>query len=155
MSGTDMALRGYSLNTAWRSGSHRDALQRSFKLFWSMMKQIGLPLMAGIAGGRRWCASPSAIHLEGVPWRGNAYIRGKKHCIIVVAERRPHTAASPIPYAHQADGFGRLGIWGIRRGGSFRRDRFLATRPVQLPSRSCTRVSGIVVGMVDGQIPAS
>ena len=164
--GTDMALGvDTALNTALgaldRIRDTASAHQQAFLVEMMGSKSGYLPLMAGIAGGAEMVCIPGVpFTLEGVAnGVANAYIRGKKHCIIVVAEgAKPHAAAiAEYLNAHQAEtGFGvRLSILGhIQRGGSpSAHDRFLATR---LGSSAVEQlyqgVSGVMVGMVDGQI---
>jgi len=120
-----------------------------------------LALMGGIAGGAEMVLIPEvetsleevAAHLE------DAYIRGKAHCIIVVAEGyKPGTrAVADYLKARQEElGFGvRVTVLGhVQRGGSPTAfDRLLATR------LGCAAVqqlregkSGVMVGLIGNKI---
>jgi len=120
-----------------------------------------LALMAGIAGGAEMvCIPEMPFEAQDVAREvADAYVRGKKHCIIIVAEgAKPH-AAEIADYlrAHQEEtGFGvRMSILGhIQRGGSpTAQDRYLATR---LGAAAVEQLyqgkSGLMVGLVDGQL---
>ena len=95
-----------------------------------------LTLMAGIAGGAEMVCIPEIPYtLEDVADEvADAYVRGKRHCIVVVAAgAEPHASeiASYLESRTEKTGFGvRLSILGhIQRGGApTARDRMLATR---------------------------
>jgi len=89
-------------------------------------------------------------------------VRGKKHCIITVAEgASPHaTEIAAYLSAHEADtGFGvRLSLLGhIQRGGSpTAYDRFLATRLGAAAVRTLHEgTTGVLVGLLDGVVTAT
>ena len=118
-----------------------------------------LALMAGIAGGAEMVCIPELpFTLEDVVREvGDAYVRGKPHCIITVSEgAKPHAAeiAAYLEERREQTGFGvRLSILGhIQRGGSpSAYDRYLGTRfgakAVQLLHEG---VHGVMVGLADG-----
>jgi 6-phosphofructokinase len=92
----------------------------------------------------------------------DTYVRGKKHCIITVAEgASPHaTEIAAYLSAHEADtGFGvRLSLLGhIQRGGSpTAYDRFLATRLGAAAVRTLHEgTTGVLVGLLDGVVTAT
>ncbi|MHB0856220.1 MAG: ATP-dependent 6-phosphofructokinase [Anaerolineae bacterium] len=120
-----------------------------------------LALMTGIAGGAEVVCIPEVTcPLEEVTQEvANAYVRGKRHCIIVVSEGAvPHATeiAAHLEQNRERTGFGvRLSILGhIQRGGSpSAYDRFLATRfgaaaVMQLQAGN----AGFMVGLVDGEM---
>ena len=167
--GTDVAIGvDTALNTALEAidrikdtaSSHQEAF-----LIELVGRKCGyLTLMAGIAGGAEMVCIPEVpFSLEDVAREvADAYVRGKKHCIVTVAEGANPSAAEIAAYLkdrQEETGFGvRLSILGhIQRGGSpSARDRFLATRlgataVEQLYSGS----AGVMVGLVDGQIVAT
>ena len=123
-----------------------------------------LTLMAGIAGGAEMvCIPEEPFTLEEVASEvADAYVRGKKHCIIAVAEGATPCARDIANYLggrREETGFEvRLSILGhIQRGGSpMAYDRFLATRlsgaAVDLLHRGA---AGMMVGLVDGEIASS
>lgn len=120
-----------------------------------------LALMTAIAGGAEMVCLPDIPFTldEVVSDVADSYIRGKRHCIIVVAAGANPNASEIAEYLrdHQREtGFGvRLSILGhIQRGGSpTANDRFLATR---LGAVAVRRIhdgqSGIMVGLSDGQV---
>jgi len=123
-----------------------------------------LALMAGIAGGAEMACIPEVpFTLEDVAREvADAYVRGKQHCIITVAEGAPVGAAVIADYLqeHQEEtGFGvRLSILGhIQRGGSpSAYDRFLATRlGAAAVNRLAAGEDGVMVGITDGQVIGS
>lgn len=120
-----------------------------------------LALMAGIAGGAEVvCIPEQPFTLEGVAAEvAAAYVRGKKHCIITVAEgARPHASEiSDYLISRQAEtGFGaRLSILGhIQRGGSPSAfDRYLGTQlGAAAVEQLHANIGGTLVGYVDGQV---
>jgi 6-phosphofructokinase 1 len=120
-----------------------------------------LTLMAGIAGGAEVVCIPEVpFTLEEVASEvAGAYVRGKKHCIVLVAEgAEPHTTAiADYLCEHQEEtGFGvRLSILGhVQRGGPpTAYDRLLGTRfGAAAVQKLHEGVSGIMVGLDDGQL---
>ncbi len=106
------------------------------------------------------CLPEQAFELDDVAREvSDSYVRGKEHCIIVVAEGAdPHAAAiyEHLGAQRERTGFGvRLSILGeIQHGGApSAQDRHLATR---LGSEAVRRLaagdSGGMVGMVDGAL---
>jgi len=130
-----------------------------------MGKQSGyLALMMGIAGGAEMVCIPEVpFTLQEVSDEvADAYVRGKRHCIIVVAEGSSPTTAE-IAARLQADeaetGFHvRVSTLGhIQRGGSpTAEDRLLAT---QFGAAAVQRLrdgdAGIMVGVQGGRIEAT
>ena len=123
-----------------------------------------LALWAGIAGGAEMICIPEVpFTLEGVAKEvSNAYVRGKRHCIIAVAEgAQPHAAAIAeyLRAKRQETGFAvRLTTLGhIQRGGPpSAYDRLLATRLGAVAVDQLRQgVSGVMVGLVDGEIVCS
>ena len=123
-----------------------------------------LTLMAGIAGGAEMVCIPEIpFGLKDVASEvANAYVRGKKHCIITVAEgAEPHAReiAEYLSSHREETGFGvRLSILGhIQRGGSpMAYDRFLGTRFGATAVKQLHKgTSGVMVGLIDGQIVCS
>ncbi len=167
--GTDMAIGvDTALNTALgamdRIRDTASAHQQAFLVEMMGSKSGYLTLMAGIAGGAEMICIPEVPFTldDVVKGVANAYIRGKKHCIMVVAEGcEPHAAAiAEYLGARQAEtGFGvRLSILGhIQRGGSpSAHDRFLATRlGAAAVEQLYQGLSGVMVGLVDGQLVCS
>lgn len=123
-----------------------------------------LALMAGIAGGAEMvCIPEEPFTLEDVTREvADAYVRGKKHCIITVAEGARPNAREIADHLHAREsetGFGaRLSILGhIQRGGSpSAYDRFLATR---LGAAAIERLSGgesgLMVGILENEVVAT
>jgi 6-phosphofructokinase 1 len=120
-----------------------------------------LALMAGIAGGAEMVCIPEVPYALADVMRevADSYVRGKKHCIITVAEgAKPHAVdiAHYLQGNQQQTGFSvRLSILGhIQRGGSpSAYDRYLGT----LYGAEAVRLlaagqSGLMVGIVDNQI---
>ncbi|MHB1355560.1 MAG: ATP-dependent 6-phosphofructokinase [Anaerolineae bacterium] len=164
--GTDQALGvDTALNTAVEAldrikdtaSSHQQAF-----LVEMMGEHSGyLTLMAGIAGGAEMVCIPEVPYtMEDVVREvADSYIRGKKHCIITVAEGAQPHAAEIAHYLHdnqELTGFSvRLSILGhIQRGGSPSAcDRYLGTlfgaEAVRLLS---VGQSGLMIGLVDNQI---
>jgi len=120
-----------------------------------------LTLMAGIAGGAEMVCIPEApFTVEQVVREvADAYVRGKKHCIIVVAAGAKPAAAEMAAYLeeHQQEtGFGvRLSILGhIQRGGApTAKDRYIATRLGAAAVRTLNNgESGLMVGLSGGAV---
>ncbi len=164
--GTDAALgTDTALNTALdaldRIRDTASAQQQAF-LVELMGEESGyLTLMAGLVGGAEMVCIPEVpFTLEEVACEAaEAYVRGKRHCIITVAEgAKPH-AAEIADYLHanqQETGFGvRLSILGhIMRGGPPSAiDRYLGTlfgaEAIKLLAEGA---SGVMVGMQKNQI---
>lgn len=166
--GTDVSI-GFdtALNTALDAMDRiKDTASAQHQVFIvEMMGQTGhLTLMAGLAGGAEMICLPEVpFTLEEVVREvTDAYVRGKQHCIVAVAEGANPRAAAIADYLRERQdqtGFGvRLSILGhIQRGGApTAADRLLATR---LGAAAVTQLyqgtSGVMVGYVDGQIVAT
>ena len=163
--GTDISIGvDTALNTALEAMDRiRDTASAHQQVF--LVEMMGsksgyLTLMAGIAGGAEMACIPEVpFTVEQVANEvASAYVRGKKHCIVVVAEGAEPQAATIVDYLreHQEEtGFGvRLSILGhIQRGGSpTAYDRLLGTRfGAAAVERLHQGVSGIMVGLSDGQ----
>lgn len=164
--GTDVSIGvDTALNTALdaldRIKDTASSHQQVFLVEMMGSKSGYLALMAGIAGGAEMICIPEVpFTLEQVAAEvADAYVRGKKHCIVVVAEGANPRAAAIADYLreHQEEtGFGvRLSTLGhIQRGGSpTAYDRLLATRfGAAAVERLHQGVSGIMVGLSDGQL---
>lgn len=120
-----------------------------------------LALMAGIAGGAEMVCIPEVpFTLEEVAQEvAGAYLRGKKHCIVNVAEGATPNATEIAAYLrdHQEEtGFAvRMSVLGhIQRGGSpTATDRFLGTRLGVAAVRALQEgMSGVMVGVEDGRL---
>jgi 6-phosphofructokinase 1 len=164
--GTDISIGvDTALNTALEAMDRiRDTASAHQQVF--LVEMMGsksgyLTLMAGIAGGAEMACIPEVpFTVEQVANEvASAYVRGKKHCIVVVAEGAEPQAAAIVDYLreHQEEtGFGvRLSILGhIQRGGSpTAYDRLLGTRfGAAAVERLHQGVSGIMVGLSDGQL---
>ena len=170
LSGTDMAIGvDTALNTALAAidkikdtaSSH----QRAF-LIEVMGRQSGfLALMTGIAGGAEMVCIPEVpFELDSVAETiTQAYIKGKSHAIVVVAEGARYNAAAIARYIRERREAGneeagftvRVSILGhIQRGGSPSAfDRLLATR---LGAAAVQRLAdggrGEMVGLVGSEI---
>ncbi len=167
--GTDLAV---GVDTAMNTGL--DALDRirdtassqeQAFLVEVMGKQSGyLPLMMGIAGGAEMVCIPEVPYtVEDVSREvADAYVRGKRHCIIVVGEGASPGVAE-IAARLQADtlhtGFGvRVSALGhIQRGGSpSAQDRLLAT---QLGAAAVEQLHagqrGVMVGVLAGVVKST
>ncbi len=167
--GTDMSIGvDTALNTALdamdRIKDTASSHQQVFLIEMMGAKSGYLTLMAGIAGGAEMVCIPEIpFGLDDVASEvANAYVRGKKHCIITVAEgAEPHAAqiAEYLDSHREETGFGvRLSILGhIQRGGSpMAYDRFLGTRFGAAAVEQLRQgVSGVMVGLIDGQIVCS
>jgi 6-phosphofructokinase 1 len=164
--GTDLALGvDTALNTALDALDRiRDTASSQQQVFLvEMMGQRSgyLALVAGIAGGAEMACIPEIpFTLEAVEREvASAYVRGKQHCIITVAEGvQPHAAeiAAYLQAHAEQTGFGvRLSLLGhIQRGGSpTAHDRILGTR---LGAAAVEQLGqgnhGVLVGIVDGQL---
>jgi len=120
-----------------------------------------LALMAGIAGGAEMVCIPEVPYtLEQVVAEiAAAYVRGKKHCIVMVAEgAEPHATemASAMGKRRAETGFEvHLSLLGhIQRGGSpTAYDRFWATRLGAEAVRQLHQgVGGVMVGVLEGRL---
>ena len=123
-----------------------------------------LALMAGLGGGAEMVCIPEVpFSLDDVVNEvASAYVRGKKHCIITVAEGaepRAVAIAEHLNMHREETGFGvHLSILGqAQRGGSpMAHDRLLATRLGAAAVEQLHQgVSGVMVGLVDGQTVCS
>lgn len=167
--GTDVSIGvDTALNTALDAMDHiRDTASSHEQVF--IIEMMGeksgyLALMAGIADGAEMvCIPEEPFTLEDVTREvADAYIRGKKHCIITVSEGA-HPSARDIAdhlHAHESEtGFGaRLSILGhIQRGGSpSAYDRFLATRlGAAAVERLSDGESGVMVGIIENEVVAT
>ncbi|MCE5258210.1 MAG: 6-phosphofructokinase [Chloroflexi bacterium] len=167
--GTDLALGvDTALNTALEAMDRiKDTASAQQQVF--LVELMGersgyLTLMAGIAGGAEMVCIPEVpcSPEDVVRETADAYIRGKKHCIITVAEgARPHAAeiAHYLQENQERTGFGvRLSILGhIMRGGSpSAYDRYLGTlygaEAIRLLSEGS---SGVMIGLQDNQLIAT
>jgi 6-phosphofructokinase 1 len=164
--GTDLALGvDTALNTAIealdRIKDTASSQQQAFLVEMMGERSGYLALMAGIAGGAEMVCIPEVpFTMEDVVREvSDSYIRGKKHCIITVAEgAQPHATdiARYLQDNRERTGFGvRMSILGhIQRGGSpSAGDRYLGT----LFGAEAVRLlaagqSGLMVGMIDNQI---
>jgi len=167
--GTDLAIGVDSaLNTALDAIDRiRDTASSQQQAF--LVEVMGaacgyLALLAGIAGGAEMVCVPEVpFTLEDVEREvSSAYVRGKGHCLIAVAEgAQPHAAAIAdyLRANQQETGFTvRLTILGhIQRGGPpTAHDRLLATRLGAAAVEQLHQgASGVMVGLVDGQIVCS
>jgi len=166
--GSDLALGvDTALNTALDALDRiRDTASAQQQVF--LVELMGscsgyLTLMAGIGGGAEMVCIPEVpFTMEDVIREtADAYIRGKKHCIITVAEgAQPHAAeiADFLRENQERTGFGvRLSILGhIMRGGSpSAYDRYLGTlfgsEAVRLLAGG---TSGVMVGLQDDRLVA-
>ena len=158
--GVDTALN-IVLEAIDRIRDTASSLERAF-LVQTMGRKCGyLALMAGIAGGvEMTCIPEIPFELqEVVEVIKSAYLRGKDHCIIVVAEGANYNAAQIEEYLRQRQdetGFVvRTTILGhVQRGGSPSAfDRILATRMGQA-AVECLLAGeqGVMVGLQNGEI---
>lgn len=169
LAGTDMAIGvDTALNTALdaldRIKDTASSHQRAF-IIEVMGRNSGyLALMSSIAGGAEVVLCPEVpFDLNEVAKElRDAYMRGKAHAIVVVAEGVPGGANGVAEHftAHQDKiGFeARVTILGhIQRGGSPSAfDRILATRlGVAAVERLHEGVYGVMVGLIGGQIVAT
>lgn len=167
--GTDIAIGvDTALNTALeaidRIKDTASSHQRAF-LVEIMGRDCGyLALIAGIVGGAEMICIPEVpFELEDVARTLNeAYLRGKAHCIICVAEGAKYNATAIADYLcehHEETGFEvRVTILGhVQRGGSPSAfDRLLATR---LGAAAVDALhegkSGVMVGLISSKIVAT
>lgn len=158
--GVDTALN-IILEAIDRIRDTASALERAF-LVETMGRECGyLALMAGIAGGVEMICIPEIPFKleEVVEVIKSAYLRGKDHCIIVVAEGAAYNAAQIEEYVHQRQdetGFAiRTTILGhVQRGGTPTAfDRILATRMGQT-AVECLLAGehGVMVGLQGSEI---
>jgi 6-phosphofructokinase 1 len=158
--GVDTALN-IVLDAIDRIRDTASALGRTF-LVETMGRECGyLALMAGIAGGVEMVCIPEVpFDLEEVAEVSrSAYLRGKDHCIITVAEGATHSVGQIQEYLRQRQddtGFDvRTTILGhVQRGGSpTASDRILATRLGQA-SVECllSGEHGVMVGLQAGDV---
>jgi len=130
-----------------------------------MGKQSGyLALMVGIAGGAEMVCIPEVEYtVEDVSREvADAYIRGKRHCIIVISEgARPNLGeiSEHLRANEEETGFRvRVSTLGhIQRGGSpSAQDRLLGTRFGAAAVEQLRQGnSGVMVGQLDGQVVAT
>lgn len=167
--GTDVSIGvDTALNTALdamdRIKDTASSHQQAFLIEMMGEKSGYLALMAGIAGGAEMVCIPEVpFTLDDVLREAaDAYVRGKQHCIITVAEgAKPHAAeiAAYLEERKEETGFGvRLSILGhIQRGGSpSAYDRFLGTRLGAAAVEHLAKgMAGVLVGLVDGQVVAT
>jgi len=166
VNGTDIAIGvDTALNTILdaidRIKDTASSHQRAF-LIETMGRNSGyLALVSGLAGGAEMVLIPEVeISMEEVAEAvGDAYERGKSHCIIIVAEGwKPGTRALVDYLKGREDELGfevRLTVLGhIQRGGrpsAF--DRLLATRLGAAAARELVNgARGMMVGWVDNQV---
>ena len=158
--GVDTALN-IVLEAIDRIRDTASALGRAF-LVETMGRECGyLSLMAGIAGGVEMvCIPEDPFELEEVAEViKSAYLRGKDHCIIVVAEGAAYNAAQIEEYLRQRQGETgfdvRTTILGhVQRGGTPTAfDRILATRMGQA-AVECLLAGeqGVMVGLQGSEI---
>jgi 6-phosphofructokinase 1 len=164
--GTDIAIGvDTALNTTLeaidRIKDTASSHQRAFVIEVMGRESGYLTLMAGLAGGAEMVCVPEVpFQLEDVARTiTEAYIKGKRHAIICVAEGARHNAvaiASYLQERHEEAGFRvRLTILGhIQRGGApLAFDRMLATR-LGAGAAQCLVEGrrGEVVGLIGNQI---
>ena len=169
MYGTDISIGvDTALNTALdaidRIKDTATSHQRAF-LVEVMGRYCGyLALMAGIAGGAEMVCIPEVeFRLEDVADElVQSYIRGKTHCIIVIAEGAKYDASAIASYlieSKEETGFSvRVTILGhIQRGGSPTAfERLLATRLGCAAARELSEGhSGVMVGLQGAKIGAT
>jgi 6-phosphofructokinase 1 len=158
--GVDTALN-IVLEAIDRIRDTASALGRAF-LVETMGRECGyLALMAGIAGGVEMVCIPEIPFGldEVVSVVRSAYLRGKDHCIIVVAEGASHNAAAIEGYVREREdemGFDvRTTILGhVQRGGTPTAfDRILATRMGRAAVESLLAGEhGVMVGLQGNEI---
>ncbi|HHX45343.1 MAG TPA: 6-phosphofructokinase [Chloroflexi bacterium] len=164
--GTDVSIGvDTALNTALdamdRIRDTASSQEQAFIIEMMGEKSGYLALMAGIAGGAEMvCIPEEPFTLDDVTREvADAYIRGKKHCIITVAEGARPSAREIADHlrAHEGEtGFDvRLSLLGhIQRGGSPSAfDRFLATRlGAAAVERLLAGESGVIVGTIENEV---
>ncbi|MEA3407982.1 MAG: ATP-dependent 6-phosphofructokinase [Chloroflexota bacterium] len=166
--GTTMALGvDTALNTALEAIDHlRDTAYSREQVF--LVETVGgtgyMALMVGIASGAEMVCIPEIpFDIAEITRRvGDAYVRGKRYCIITIAQGADPDAATIADYIEEhkeETGFGaRLSVLGyIQRGGApSAKDRLLATR---LGAAAVDVLqagkSGVMVGYVGGKIKIS
>ncbi|MFO7918955.1 MAG: ATP-dependent 6-phosphofructokinase [Anaerolineae bacterium] len=166
--GTSMALGvDTALNTAVEAIDHiRDtAFSREQAFLVETVGRTGyMALMVGIANGAEMVCIPEIpVDLEEIVQHvADAYVRGKRYCIITVTQGMEPDAAAIVDYIEEHEeeaGFGaRLSVLGyIQRGGSpTAKDRLLATRLGAAAVEALQEgKSGIMVGYVDAKIKIS
>jgi len=167
--GTDLAIGvDTALNTALdaidRIRDTASSHQQAFLVEVMGAESGYLALLAGIAGGAEMVCIPEVpFTQEDVAKEvASAYVRGKRHCIIIVAEGADPRAGAIAAYLRanrEETGFGvRLTVLGdMQRGGSpTASDRLLATRLGAAAIEQLHRgASGVMVGLVDGEIACS
>jgi len=158
--GADTALNT-ALDALDRIKDTASSQQSAFLLELAGEKSGYQSLMAGIAGGAEAVCLPEASHsLEDiVRIVSDAYVRGKQHCIINVAQgANPDAVAIRDHLRAHSDqtGFGvqLCAIAQIQRGGvPSAHDRFLATRlGAEAVSALAESQSGVLVGVQGGEL---
>lgn len=166
--GTTMALGvDTALNTALEAIDHiRDTASARKQAF--LVETVGemgyMALMVGLADGAEMVCIPEvSVDLDEIIQHvADAYLRGKRYCIITVAQGVEPDAAEIADYIKEnrkETGFGaRLSVLGyIQRGGSpTAKDRLLATRLGAAAVETLYEgKSGVMVGYVDNKIKVS
>lgn len=166
--GTSMALGvDTALNTALEAMDHiRDMASSREQAF--LVETVGgtgyMALMVGIASGAEMVCIPEIpVDLEEIVQHvADAYVRGKRYCIITVAQGMEPDAGAITDYIEEhkeETGFGaRLSVLGyIQRGGSpTAKDRLLATRLGAAAVETLQEGrSDVMVGCVGGEIKIS
>ena len=158
--GVDTALNT-ALDALDRVKDTASAHEQAFLVEVGGHKSGYLALMAGIAGGAEMVCIPERPFLleeiaQGV---ADAYVRGKKHCIIIVAGGAKPSATEIAAYLmsrEEETGFDvRItGLGHIQRGGSpLAYDRMLATRFGAAAVQGLREdKEGMLVGLSDGEI---
>lgn len=164
--GTDLAVGvDTALNTVLHAIDHLKDTASSRQLAFLVEvcgRESGyLGLQGGIAGGAEMvCVPEQPFELADVAHEvSDSYVRGKEHCIIVVAEGVTPDAAAIYEHLRaqqEYTGFAvRLSILGeIQHGGApSAQDRYLGTRlGAEAVRRLADGESGGMVGMVDGAL---
>ncbi len=167
--GTDMAIGAdTALNTALaaidRIKDTASLHQQAFLVEVAGRRSGYMALMTGIAGGAEMVCTPEVpFTLDDVEKQvADAYVRGKKYCLITVSEGVAPRAQEIIDYLDarkEETGFGvHLSILGhIQRGGPpMAYDRLLSTRlGAAAVDQLQQGVSGVMVGLEDGRIVGS
>ena len=163
--GTDLSIGAdTALNTALdaldRIKDTASSQEQAFLVELMGLKSGYLTLMAGLAGGAEMLCIPEVpFTLEEVAHEvADAYVRGKRHCIIVVAvgaKPQAREIAAYLESQQEETGFAvRLSSLGhIQRGGSPTAiDRLLATRLGAAAIGALKEGdAGVMVGTVDGE----
>lgn len=164
--GTDMAIGvDTALNTALgaidRIKDTASSHEQAFLIEVAGQKSGYLALMAGIAGGAEMVCIPEVPYTldQVVSEIAAAYVRGKKHCLVMVAEgAEPHAEAMAAEIAKRRaeTGFAtHLTLLGhIQRGGSpTAYDRFWATRlGAEAVKQLDQGTSGVMVGVLERRL---